>query len=309
MPMEFEVQEIRDLAEFFAKRFPAVADRERIAQSAGLPAENLGGDVLQAWERLVRTAMEGGKIWNLAEAGRIARPADANLRDLANAFGGSRGGAKRRYLAAAVVVLAVGGFGFALTQPNPLSDAEPVDAAIAVVEPSVESEVSSAVETTLAVTEPGEEVTEPVVEDTPKVAEAIVSAAQSTPAKAPTVEQKPKVSAVVVAAPTTRTRRIIPPDGVKGRCGGAKEEIVGYWYAGDATPGQAGQVIDIGHTVNVRQDYPRYDNGYSSRSDVVCWLKTGDKVKLTQAPIYVDGDVYWVPLVAGDLVAVPASDA
>jgi len=311
--MEFEIQEIRDLAEFFAKRFPAVADRQRIAQSAGLPSENLGGDGLQAWERVVRLAMEGGKLWNLAEAARIARPADANLRDLANAVKTSGGGKGRGYLAAAVVVLAVGGFGFALTQPNPLSDAEPADSPIAVVEPAVESdELASEVETTLAVTEPGEEGASTVVEDAPKVAAASVPPVEPAPTNTPAVERKPSVTtnaAVAVANPLKRKRRIIPADGVHGRCGGAKEEIVGYWYAGEARPGQAGQVIDIGRTVNVRMDYPRYNNGYSSRSEVVCWLKTGDKVKLTQAPIYVDGDVYWVPLVAGDLIAVPTSDA
>ena len=308
--MEFEVQEIRDLAEFFAKRFPALADRERIAQSAGLPSENLGGDVLQAWERVVRAAMEGGKLWNLAEAGRIARPADANLRDLANAFGDSRGGTKRRYLAAAVVVLAVGGFGFALTQPNPLSDAEPTDSTVAVIEPLVAPEV----ETTLAVTEPGEDAAETaVVEAAPKVEAAPVPVPVPAVALAPTtpkaVVQQAKAPVVAAVTPVPRKRRIIPADGVQGRCGGARQEIVGYWYAGDTTPGLTGEVVDIGRTVNVRQDYPRYNNGYSSRSEVVCWLKTGDKVKLTQAPIYVDGDVYWVPLVAGDLIAASVGGA
>ncbi len=315
--MEFEIQEIRDLAEFFAKRFPGEAERERIVASAGLSAENLGGDSLQAWERIVRSAMEKNRLWNLAEAGRIALPADANLRDLANAFAETKqGGFKPKHLVAAVALFALAGFGFALTQPNPVSDTEPATELVAVSddietpEPVIEPEpvIDEALEL-VAVEEAAAEPATPAAAEPPSAPPAVVAPV----AKAPVAPTKPHVApaAVAVAKPQTEIskRRKIPADGVHGRCGGAKEEIVGYWYAGDATPGEAGQVIDIGRAVNVRVDYPRFKNGYSSRTDIVCWLQSGDKVRLTQAPIYVEGDVYWVPLVAGDLIAVPSSDA
>ena len=309
--MEFEIQEIRDLAEFFAKRFPGEAERERIVASAGLSAENLGGDSLQAWERIVRSAMEKNRLWNLAEAGRIALPADANLRDLANAFAETkRGGLKPKHLVAAVALFALAGFGFALTQPNPVSDTEPATELVAVTDDIETPEPVADEALALApVEEAAAEPIAPATAEQPSAPPAVVAPV----AKAPLAPVKPRVApaAVAVAKPQTELlkRRKIPADGVRGRCGGAKEEIVGYWYAGDATPGEAGQVIDIGRAVNVRVDYPRFNNGYSSRTDIVCWLQSGDKVRLTQAPIYVEGDVYWVPLVAGDLIAVPSSDA
>ena len=309
--MEFEIQEIRDLAEFFAKRFPGVAERERIVASAGLSAENLGGDSLQAWERIVRSAMEKNRLWNLAEAGRIALPADANLRDLANAFAETKqGGLKPKHLVAAVALFALAGFGFALTQPNPVSDTEPATELVAVTDDieTPEPVVDEALELA-SVEEAAAEPIAPETAEPPSAPPAVVAPV----AKAPVAPEKPRVAPAAVAAAKPQAesskRRRIPADGIRGRCGGAKEEIVGYWYAGDATPGEAGQVIDIGRAVNDRVDYPRFKNGYSSRTDIVCWLQSGDKVRLTQAPIYVEGDVYWVPLVAGDLIAVPSSDA
>ena len=89
-------------------------------------------------------------------------------------------------------------------------------------------------------------------------------------------------------------------DTVPGRCGGGPGEVVGYWYAGATAP--TGEVLTMPETVNVRAAYPERANDWDARSPIRCVLHAGDLVRLSQQPVHVDGDRYWVPLVAGDLL-------
>lgn len=91
------------------------------------------------------------------------------------------------------------------------------------------------------------------------------------------------------------------PTLVTGRCGGQRGQVVGYWYAGRTPPGRAGQAITLRQGANVRADYPDVHNGYDARAPMVCSLVAGDRLTLSQDPIQVPGDAWWVPLVAGDL--------
>jgi hypothetical protein len=86
-----------------------------------------------------------------------------------------------------------------------------------------------------------------------------------------------------------------------GRCGGEPGEVVGYWYAGTTAP--PGDTVVLDRMVNVRAAYPAASNGWDSRSRITCVLRPGDRVRLDRAPVHVDGDRYWIPLVAGGLVA------
>ena len=88
-----------------------------------------------------------------------------------------------------------------------------------------------------------------------------------------------------------------------GRCTYDKSsDFIGYWYAGADLPGRQGEIITVGLGVNVRKDYPGIHNNFDKRAKVRCILKRGDKVKLTEAPVLVPGDKFWVPLYHGDLV-------
>ena len=57
------------------------------------------------------------------------------------------------------------------------------------------------------------------------------------------------------------------------------------------------------YAVRVRLDYPDAHNQFNARAPVTCHLIPGDRVRLTDAPIHVPGDAYWVPLTDGDLLA------
>lgn len=115
---------------------------------------------------------------------------------------------------------------------------------------------------------------------------------------------------VVVAGDSPRLARLAPGEltrverteqvRVDGRCGGGPGEVVGYWYAGTTPP--RGDVHTLAQTVNVREAYPARGNAWNARAPVRCVLDAGDRVRLSMRPVHVDGDRYWVPLVAGDLV-------
>jgi hypothetical protein len=87
-----------------------------------------------------------------------------------------------------------------------------------------------------------------------------------------------------------------------GRCAAQPGEIIGYWHAGETSPGAAGDLLEMPHARNVRADYPDVHNRFNARAEVQCQLSLGDRVRLSRAPIRVPGDHYWVPLVHGDLI-------
>ena len=89
-----------------------------------------------------------------------------------------------------------------------------------------------------------------------------------------------------------------------GRCTIPDDGVVGYWYAGGDAPGNAGEVVTVDYSINVRADYPDHHNAYNARSSVRCQLAAGDQIRLTRDPILVPGEGphYWVPLYNGDLL-------
>ena len=106
-----------------------------------------------------------------------------------------------------------------------------------------------------------------------------------------------------ITAHTAPTERPNGPAWRNGRCTYDKDsDFIGYWYAGADQPGRKGEIIEVAMGVNVRKDYPGRHNNFDKRAKVRCILKRGDKVKLTEAPVLVPGDKFWVPLFHGDLV-------
>ena len=133
-------------------------------------------------------------------------------------------------------------------------------------------------------------------------------------AEVPEVAPEPAVPEVApepaVPAGPAYTRSHTPPEERptgpawrNGRCTYDKDsDFIGYWYAGADLPGRKGELAEVKLGVNVRMDYPGLHNDFNTRAKVRCILKRGDKVKLSDAAIFVPPDKYWVPLYHGELV-------
>ncbi|MFH1464477.1 MAG: hypothetical protein ABIO70_08825, partial [Pseudomonadota bacterium] len=85
-------------------------------------------------------------------------------------------------------------------------------------------------------------------------------------------------------------------------CRGEAGEVIGYWYAGAESPGKRGEIVTISGGVNVRAFLPSRENGWNSRTQLVCSLGDGWRVRLGQAPVFVPGGAWWVPLAVDDIL-------
>ncbi|HJN75803.1 MAG TPA: hypothetical protein QGF58_17875 [Myxococcota bacterium] len=123
--------------------------------------------------------------------------------------------------------------------------------------------------------------------------------ASKSPQVEPVVSQPPEVAEdpIVVEPPALEAPAI-----TDGRCGGTTGTVVGYWYAGFPFDADIGQVYTLKFGKYVRADYPRKANSWSAEEEILCALESGDEIRLSQAPVLVDGGKYWVPLAAGDLL-------
>lgn len=85
-------------------------------------------------------------------------------------------------------------------------------------------------------------------------------------------------------------------------CGAQRGEVVGWWHAGAQSPGEVGEVVTLARAVNVRSFYPNESNRFSLRSEVLCVLDAGARVRLGAAPVAIPGGAWWVPVTGGDVV-------
>jgi len=285
--MLLDEREIALLARFFAKRFPEATDRRPLLERAGLADSVADGPA--AWEEIVTRAQEQKALGRLGKALRSDDGDDANLREVrallayepvprwslpAAALG----------MAAALAVVVVGGAAWAIggraveARPEARSN-RPVVSVEAAAGPSRVEVVAAAPEGVDA---------EPVAEPIP----APVAPVATTPV---VVSVAPKAS--VAAAPP-------PVDGVKpDACARQGGTVSGWWYAGDAPPGQTGDVIVVPRDTYVRAEMPGTSNGWSKNTPVKCVLYAGDKVRLNAAPVRVPVDAWWVSTSSDDVVA------
>ncbi len=274
--MLFSENECRELAAFFAKRFSEPSVRTMLARQAGIKEELDGEQPDRAWEQLITTAQNRRKLPKLAIVAAKTDATDQNLQAVCNLLGArSRIVRNRSIAAAAAAVLAVsfGYAGFTIgtdDTPQPLADSS-----APVAEPAV------------------------VDAETDAVAETAPEPAIETVAEAPAEPAGP----AYVTAHTPPKERPNGPAWRDGRCTYDKPgDFIGYWYAGADLPGRKGELAEVKLGVNVRMDYPGLHNDFNTRAKVRCILKRGDKVKLSDAAIFVPPDKYWVPLYHGDLV-------
>ncbi|MAY81313.1 MAG: hypothetical protein CL930_11090 [Deltaproteobacteria bacterium] len=274
--MLFSETERRELAEFFAKRFSDPSVRSMLARQAGVddPAKDATPDV--AWERLITTAQTKRRLPHLAVVASRTDQTDQNLQAVCNLLGARARIVRTRLMTATAAASVALGFGV-LGWHMGANDTAPVVAEAEIVAP-IEVE-------TVAAVEPIEEVVEvPVVEEEPQPKIDLSGPGYITSHK------KPKL---VSNGPAWKN----------GRCTHNEPgDFVGYYYAGKDLPGRQGETIEIKMGVNVRSEYPGNHNNFNKRGIVRCILKRGDMVKLTDPPILVPGDRFWIPLYHGDIV-------
>ena len=83
--MQLQPEDLEELADFFAKRFPSTSDREALVRSTGLDTV-LPSEPLPAWLVLLATAQQKDRMGVLIQAAAGLRPDDDSLSDVAAAF-------------------------------------------------------------------------------------------------------------------------------------------------------------------------------------------------------------------------------
>jgi len=294
-----------------ADRLPGYAERSRVAGAAGVASTaQLTGDPEAVWASIVERSALSGTLPELLRAASRARPGDERLRRAA--AGAAEGqlvlsrAAPPVWIVVAAGVL-LGGLGWWTLR----GDTEA--AAIAAVSAEAEAPDAPAVE----------DASDAPSEIDSKDADALAAAAEKTGetgaeakerraarrdserrAAQPTSAAPEAAGSDVeagVAADLSTAATVAPEsaDTSSERCAAGRGELVGYWYTTLSL--SEGQVHTLTHGVNVRTDYPRQDNSWSSRAPVTCVLKPGDRVTVASAPVEVGSGHRWVPLRGGDL--------
>ena len=264
--MNWSEEELVELATFLSRRMDTRLERR---DPTDLPPP---GDPVGDWVAELKAANAAGRLPKLATRVRAVDPSDTNLQEVCGLLAQRDPAPLRKVVAGSLVfaltLVAIGGAAAGWMGNEAAT-------------PSVVLQPQS-----LTAVAP-----EPTRFDEP------------TPVAEVLPEPTPALAAEPVEAPPTpveaATVAVAPP--VPG-CEAPKGELIGYWYAGEDAPGAAGEAVTIAQTVNVRADYPDVHNEFNKRADVRCILDEGAQVVLTQSPIRVPGDHYWVPLVGGDLV-------
>ena len=304
LKMELQHQDQRALARMLADRLPGYAERSRVAGAAGVASSaQLTGDPEAVWTSIVERSSTSGTVPELLRAAARARPGDARLRRAAHGAAEGQlvlGGGVAPYVAVAVAGLLIGVGGWWVLRGDTEGDAV---AGVAVPEQSEQSEPKLQQQSAAqpADEQPAAEVVAGEADGDALAAAAVRrdEGARSEPVAKPRRVERER------ATPADRvdeTAAIAAPAGLAtsdGRCAAEPGEVVGYWYTTLALG--AGDVHTLTHGVNVRTDYPRQENGWSSRASIACVLKPGDRVRIAAAPIEVGSGYRWVPLRSGDL--------
>lgn len=273
--MELQPEDLEELADFFAKRFPNAADREALVRSTGLDTV-LPSEPLPAWLVLLATAQQKDRMGVLVQAAAGLRPEDDSLNDVAEAFSEQQKLPLGKAAISLVVLLALalGAWGWFATSEGHINERVPATPSTVDLKPDKPL------------------LPRPTGTVTPDPAPALVPPV----APPPTALVEPPAE-----VPVDDTPPETDGEWIEGRCGGPAGRLVGYWYAGAPFEPTQGERYQLKNSKNVRADYPRRENSWDAREPVTCVLKQGDTVNLSHAPILVDGGKYWVPLYSGDL--------
>jgi len=273
--MPFHSSDLNKLAKVLARSFPEYELRMRLASKAEVAAKaQIAGEALEAWRDIVHCAQAAGSLSVLVEAALLEQPGNADLKRYRVEPGGQPTSGSLGHLWVALALLLAGGLAYWQRTSEDISDAlmEPILA------PALE-----------VMFEDHGRIHDHRVENLtePERGDAVIDAG----ADAPLAPDAAQVNLVGEPADTP----------TEGRCGGSPGSLVGYFYAGGHFDGLVGEPYTMRGDVNVRADYPRKENSWSSGAEIRCVLLRGDVLVLTQHAIEVDGEKVWVPLHAGDL--------
>jgi hypothetical protein len=273
--MTLQPHEMSALVKALAKAFPAYESRMRLAGKAAVASKaQVAGEALEAWRDIVHCAQQEGRLNVLVEAALFEQPENKEIAPFRQVDGTTAIRLQSKgHLWVGLALLAGGAAAFFLKgggpevlEPVPVTQAAPVNKGF-VVEPEANPEA--------------------------------LNQALPNPEMAP--EPEPVSENVPEAAPEPVFAQAKAITDITGRCGGPKGSLVGYFYAGDSFERPPGKAFTMERDVNVRADYPRKENAWSSQSKKRCVLVRGDVLLLSAPAIAVDGGKFWVPLYAGDL--------
>lgn len=301
--MRLDANELQELAGFFAKRFPSAADRARFCKAAGVDVDATDhGDAVQSWASVLSAAQNAGRLTTLARTVAAAAPQDENLQAAARELSPKKAAGS----SVPTVVMGVGGlvlfaigFGVAIKlvgggegeTAGPPNAAAPVAAQAAPAAPAPVADAPAADAPKAAETTAVAEVNTATI-----AAEPIPAPAERPPAFPPT-----PVPATVVPPPTVAPPAPKPSGaGDRAHCSGSPGDVVGYWYAGESSPGSQGATITLTRDARIRADYPHAENHHNARAPEKCVLQAGMSVNLSQAPIDASRGHWWVPYAVGD---------
>lgn len=298
--MDLNPAEIRDLAAFFAKRFPEPEARARLGVKAGLD-HAVGSDApdpVRGWSRVLGEAVRRGRLRHLVLAAQASLPQDENLQELGALFRRRPDPLPVLALAGALAAVLVGVVAVGLVGALSTGGAEALRSGSDSGQPladlvSTSSGAASGGSPAAAQSPPA--APSPPAPGSQLVSDPSAAAAVDDATNAP--EAAPEVPSAISPSP----RSAVQLANESGRCTAGPGELVGYWYAGRSAPARAGQRLVLDRSVNVRSDYPDAHNSYDARTPIRCVLRPGDVLVLSKAPVEVPGGAYWVPLVTGDL--------
>ena len=279
--MDLNHAELRDLATFFEKRFPTLDQKQRLCAAARMKRPTAG----MTWGVILEEAHARGRLPALARAASQLDPSDHNLASMSAVLYDGR----RRPCPTALAVGAAAVLFVAIGTAVGLGTSEPTAHAAPVPPPAPEASApATALVSSAGLSAPPSE---------PSLTPAASKGGTPLPAGVPEPEATAPPAPV---APTVAQNEA--PANANGRCTVRGGGLVGYWYAGRTSPGAQGATITMPNAVRVRAHYPGVHNDFDTRTPIRCFLSEGDRVRLSQAPIAVPGNAFWVPLHSGDLI-------
>jgi len=284
--MNLSQKELRELARFFAKRYPEPIDRHGLGAAVGIVVSD-APNALLGWMDVIESAQQRGLLKKLCRVAASRAPEDDNLQEISTLLNGRRHqllwatAAVAATLLLGIGVSVIGGIGGSAVANGPHTAGL-----------TAESLVDEGSESTTFSTQAQQPLPAPA---------AVVASLEDSASTVGMTEVMSPPEAVTPPTPTVESQpdysRLLP----NGRCDTASGELIGYWYAGRDAPGVSGQAITVPMSVNVRNDYPDRHSGFNKRAPIRCVLHKGDQLTLSAEPILVPGDRYWVPIYGGDL--------
>jgi len=305
--------ERRDLVAHLAQRFPSWGARAELARIAGLGDAQLTGGAVAAWTSLVTEAEKRQRLPALLAAASRAQPGDPVLAGLLATAEAGRlrvppaddpGAWLKGALIAGVVVVGIGvlalvGDMTGLSSGSASAGLAAPEAATTLPEPSSTSHTPAGSAEPEIDGEPEPETDgEPEPEPEPEPETDGETEIETEPETDGETEIETDGETEIETEPETdgEPEPASASASSSSPCPGPAGTVIGYAYAGRTSPGALGDTWRVSRGLNVRVDYPRRENNWSSKARVVCVLPPGTRVRLDREPIAVEGGVTWVPV-------------